>query len=315
MVKTAIVIHGGAVKGAFAAGVMCGLSKIGIKAADLVIGVSSGVPTAAYFMSRQLGFGKKIWTEEVGSKEFIDYTGILTGKPVFDIDHLIEFVFKKKYPLEVGRILDSKSTFLIPLYNYREGKTEFISNHEEEMRRDFWKILRAAITVHDKHLDSSGAWEKFVDADLDPFALYREEIIPKRWRVLVIINHKEMHHTLKQWMGVKIFRLLHSKHFPEGVKTMLKIRGKLVNSGLKLFEKFREEYNPIIISPPPEMRLAVNSLLVRNKNKIVYLFKKGEEAVANLMNDAKIRRELEVFIERSNELSSIESQFSSNRVS
>jgi predicted patatin/cPLA2 family phospholipase len=54
--KTAIVIHGGAIKGAFAAGVAYGLSQIGIKNADIIVGTSSSVPTSAYFASQQFEF-------------------------------------------------------------------------------------------------------------------------------------------------------------------------------------------------------------------------------------------------------------------
>src|SRR3990167_268764 len=120
--KTAIIIHGGAIKVAFAAGVAYGLSKIGIQNADMIVGTSSGVPTAAYFASQQFEFIKKIWVEEVWSKEFIDYTGFLTGKPILNLRYLIDIVFKKKFPLDVKLVIESKSLFLMPLYNYREGK-------------------------------------------------------------------------------------------------------------------------------------------------------------------------------------------------
>ena len=302
--KTAIIIHGGAIKGAFAAGVAYGLSKVKIQNADMIVGTSSGVPTAAYFASQQFEFIKKIWVEEVWSKEFIDYTGFLTGKPILNLRYLIDIVFKKKFPLDVKLVIESKSLFLMPLYNYREGKIEFFSNHQEETRENFWKILQAAITVHDKHIDWGGPLEKFVDADLDPFAFYRQEVVPKDWNVLMVINHKELSRTLRKWVGVRIFRLLQSRHFPDGVKAKLKIRGELINSGLRLFEKFRKEYQPIIISPPSSMKLTTSSLIIRDKNKLGYLFQSGMQAVSDTMsNNVETKKQLEIFIRRSNDLS------------
>lgn len=104
------------------------------------------------------------------------------------------------------------------------------------MRENFWNILQAAITVHDEHIDWGGSLEKFVDADLDPFAFYRQEVVPKDWNVLTIINHKELDQTLKRWIGVRIFRLLQSQHFPDGVKTKLKIRGELIDIWIQVYK-------------------------------------------------------------------------------
>ena len=142
-----------------------------------------------------------------------------------------------------------------------------------------------------------------MDADLAPFAFYRQEVVPKDWNVLTVINHKELDRTLKRWIGVRIFRLLQSRHFPDGVKAKLKIRGELIDSGIKLFENFRKQYQPVIISPPPAMKLATSSIIIRNKNKLGYLFERGIQTVADMMSNTDTRQRLEIFIKRSKELS------------
>ena len=301
--KTAIIIHGGGIKATFSAGVAYGLSRIGITDADVLIGISSGLPTMAYFASQQYEFMKNIWTHEVGNKKFISYANFFSGKSIFNLRYLIDVVFRKKYPLQVSSILKSKSTFLIPLLNYQEGKIEFFNNHDIKTERDFWKLLQATITVHDSYIDWHGPFEKFVDADLDPFAFYRQQIIPKDWNVLVIINHKELHRTLRRWIGVRLFRLLQARHFPDGIKTKLRMRGELIDSGVKLFEEFKREYSPIIISPTPRTKLTIGSLITRDKNKLSYLFEEGERVVADAMNDEKMSQKLKTFIKRSDELS------------
>src|SRR3989338_9863142 len=258
--RTAIVIHGGAIKGAFAAGVVYGISKIGIQTADMIVGTSSSVPTAAYFASKQFEFIRNIWVNEVGTKEFIGYANFLTGKPIFNLRYLIDVVFKRKYPLDVKSIIKSNSLFMIPLYNYLEGKVEFINNHQEKTENGFWEILQAAMTIHNKHIIWGSPLEKFVDADLDPFALYRQEIFPKDWNVLEVINHKDLDNTFKRWIGIRFFRFFQSKNFPEGVKQKLKIRDKLTKSGFQLFNKFKTDYQPVIISPTSIMKLGGRAL-------------------------------------------------------
>ena len=295
--RTAIIVHGGAIKGAFAAGVMYYLSRIGIQAADIIVGTSSCVPTAAYFTSRQFEFIKNIWLREVGSKDFINRFNLLAGKPIFNLPHLINTVFQQRYPLNVGDIVGSESLFLVPLYNYREGRVEFINNRQEQFKKDSWKVLQAALTVHDQDIVREVGLEQFVDADLDPFALYRQQVIPNGHNVLVVINHKDLDYTLKRWLGVRIYRLLQSKHFPDGVKDKLKDRGELIKSGLKLFQKFEEDYRPILISPPETMNLNTSTLITRNKDRLNYLFEMGVRSVMDI--DKQV---LSDFVSRSQEL-------------
>ena len=301
--KTAIIVHGGAIKGAFAAGVMYQLSRIGIKTADILVGTSSSVPTMAYFTSQQFDFMRNIWLNEVGTREFVQYVNLLAGKPVFDLRYLIDVVFRQKYPLDVARIIKSKSLFLIPLYNYQEGRVEFINNQEERMTKNFWKILQAAITVHDQHIVREDGLEQFVDAYLDPFAFYRQEVIPKDYNVIIVINYKELHRTFKRWVGIRIYRLLQSKNFPDGVKDKQKIRGALIESGFRLFEIFEREYEPIIISPSPITKVATITLITRNKDRLNYLFSVGKQSVVDMMDNDQRMKELEIFVSRSKKLS------------
>lgn len=301
--KTAIVVHGGAIKAAFAAGTMYGLSKIGIQNADIVVGTSSSVPTMAYFASKQFELIKDIWLKEVGNREFVNYVNLFKGKPIFNLHYLIDVVFKHKYPLAVENIMESASLFLIPLYNYREARVEFFSNRQVQTRTDFWKILQAAITIHNENILKETNFEQYVDSDLDPFSFYRQEIIPANHNVLLVINHKDLDNTLKRWMGVRIFRLLQSRHFPKGVKEKLKIRAELIRSGFKLFEQFKRKYRPLIISPPPTTKLSVGTLIARDKKKLELLFDDGVQAVTDVVVNNKTRQALEVFIARSTSLS------------
>lgn len=301
--KTAIIVHGGAIKGVFAAGVMYGLAKVGIQIADVLSGTSSSVPTTAYFASKQFEFIKSIWLKEVGSKEFIDYVNLLKGRPIFNVRYLIDVVFKQKYPLAVENIIESESLFLIPLYNYLEARIELFSNRQEQTRVNFWKILQAAITVHDEHIVIEPGFEQYVDSDLDPFSFYRQEIIPVNWNVLLVANHKDLDNTFKRWMGVRIFRLLQSRHFPKGVKEKLRIRAELIKSGLLLFEEFKRKYQPVIISPPSSIKLTADTLVSRDKKKLEFLFHGGVQAVTDMMIDDRTRQTLEVFITRSTSLS------------
>lgn len=293
--KTALFIHGGAIKGAFGAGAVCGLAESGVRNFDVVIGTSASVPTSAYFTSKQFDYIRKIWTEEVGTKRFVSHWNLIKGKPIYNMEYLIREVFKKKYPLDVQAIYNSKSELRIPLFNYIHNKLEIwrVPQHPKNV---FWNILQAATAVHDQYIQWNSLLQPYVDADLDPFALYRQEIVPPDWNVVVVVNHHEMGNTFRKWAGVRIFRLLQSRNFPTGVKEALRKRDYLIESGVTAFKQFLSTHNPLIISPPLSLKLGPTSVLIRDRDEIQQLFAAGEKIATSL------HAQLNVFAARSLEL-------------
>jgi len=84
--KTALIVEGGAMRGAWAAGVLAYLEEHGRRQYDLVYGASSGACSAAYFVA--------------------DITVILTHNPAFRFNPIPHWVGKLAYPEfpEVARV-------------------------------------------------------------------------------------------------------------------------------------------------------------------------------------------------------------------
>lgn len=68
-------------------------------------------------------------------------SNLLKGRPLLDIDYMVDEVFKKKIPLDSNNLKNSKMHLIIPLTNARTGKPHYIDNKSNE---DFFEILRAA---------------------------------------------------------------------------------------------------------------------------------------------------------------------------
>jgi predicted patatin/cPLA2 family phospholipase len=294
--KTAIFIHGGAIKGAFAAGAVCRLSELGVINVDLIIGASSGAATAAYFAGKQFKEIREIWTKEVSSKKLVNYADIIVGRPVFNLTYLIEEVFRRKYPLDTEAIAAAVSELQIPLCNYPGKATEFFSSHQPAMRTDFWNILHAAMTMHEEHILWNTPWEAYVDADLDPFALYRTELVSEDWNVIVIVNHHELESTLRKRIGLQLFLLLQARHFPIEVRAMLMRREAYIRSGLERFDSFIARHKALVLRPEPNISLGPLSVIERSATRLLRLYEAGEIAAD------QIAPSLDPFINRSAEL-------------
>ncbi len=277
-----IIVHGGAMKAAFSAGVLYGLTQKGLNEADVVVGTSASVPTSAYFMSRQFDDIRAIWTHELGNAAFVNYSNLLIGRPIFNLPYLIDTVFKEKYPLQVEQIVNSRGTLLIPVYNYVRGTIDFHSSKEPGFSKNIWGLVQAAITLHDRQISDAPEFHSYVDADLDPFGLYRsqalQDLIPQNAQVILISSHEHIDHTWKKTFGLFAFRLLQARHFPQQVKDMLRRRSELIATGLPLYEAFIEKFRPIIIHPDQSLHIDGLEVLTRGNRSLAERFAAGAEA-------------------------------------
>lgn len=296
--KTAIICHGGAMKSAFTAGVLYSLSRNGIKAADLVVGTSASVLSACYFTSKQFSLIKDIWENELGTEKFIKANNFFKGKPIFDINYLVDTVFRKRKPLDVKAIKNSRTKFLIPLYNHIDHHAEYWSNHNNIIKGDFWDILKASIVIHNEHLVYKDGLERFVDIDLVPFLIYEDKNIFKDITHFIIISsHKDLSWNMKKTIGHKFFIDFQTKNFPKGAKEKMNTRKESIQEGVKVFNEFINKNNVLFIKPKKDR---FYHMMTNGNKEIRKNFKMGKKRAKLALDDNK--EFLEVFTNRSKQL-------------
>src|SRR5687767_15901602 len=99
--KTALIVEGGAMRGAWAAGVLACLHDRGQRQFDLVYAASSGACSAAYFVAGMLDTSLEIWREHVCGRKLVCKTNFLRFKPIIDLAYLIDHIFNERVTLSV----------------------------------------------------------------------------------------------------------------------------------------------------------------------------------------------------------------------
>lgn len=282
MSHTTIILQGGAMRGAFGAGVLYEFASRGFFV-DTIAAASASVSTAAYYAARQHEEMRKIWLEEVGNKRLIRLGNLLSGKPIYDIEYLIEEVFKKKYPLDVQRLAESPTRFILPLYNYQERRLELRSNTDAGFAEDAWSLLHMAMIIHDSHILWGTRFEPYVDGALDPFALYKLDYIPENSRIIVIWNEPKFDMHLIKRLGQRIFIALQTRTFPAEVQRMLQARHQLIIDGMKIYAAFCEKRRPAVIKPDPLSLLDGLDVLSRNNTHLAKLFGHGRAKARQIL--------------------------------
>jgi predicted patatin/cPLA2 family phospholipase len=116
---TALIVEGGAMRGAWAAGVLAFLHETGRRQYDLVYAASSGACSAAYFVAGLWEPGLTIW-RELASK-VVRKTNFLHRKPVIDLAYLVDHVIRKHVPLSVEALQKAPTRFFIVLTDCHTG--------------------------------------------------------------------------------------------------------------------------------------------------------------------------------------------------
>ena len=118
--KTALIVEGGAMRGAWAAGVLAYLQERGRRQYDLVYAASSGACSAAYFVADMLQPGLTIWRELACN--VVRKSNFLRHKPIIDLVYLVDYVIRKRIPLPVDVLQKMSTRFFIVLTDCYTGE-------------------------------------------------------------------------------------------------------------------------------------------------------------------------------------------------
>jgi predicted patatin/cPLA2 family phospholipase len=202
-----LIVEGGAMRGAWAAGVLAFLHKQGQHQYDFVYAASSGACSAAYFVAGMWEPGLAIW-RELACKA-VCRTNFLRRKPIIDLAYLVDHVFRQRVPLSVEALEKAATRFSIVLTDCHNGEPVYFHARDERV----FAALRATASMP---LATSGFdyvdGQPFADGGLcDPIPI-RRALADGATDITVVLTHKlDLRlRPLPRWLG----KLAYPK-FPE----------------------------------------------------------------------------------------------------
>jgi predicted patatin/cPLA2 family phospholipase len=116
-----LVLAGGGMRGAFTAGVLKELAKAQLPW-RAVVGSSAGAINGAFFVSGQLELMERVWLEYLPTRRFISKRRMLWGRPMMDVDQLVDEVIVQEYPLDVRAVTEGRIAFHLNATDVRTGE-------------------------------------------------------------------------------------------------------------------------------------------------------------------------------------------------
>ena len=215
--KVAIVVGGGGMKCAYSAGVLIALGEqLNFTQPYMVIGSSGGGASLLYYLSGQYKLGKQIWTELLITDKFISINRMY---PIFDMDYLVDEVFKKQAPLDTDTILKSKTKMFLTGTNYNTGKVEYFSNDGSV---DIFEAARATVAlplVYNKTVKING--NEYIDGDVaSSISVNIQKAIKEgATKILVISNERDLP---SEKNNLSIFWKFYSFFASESIRSAMK---------------------------------------------------------------------------------------------
>lgn len=134
------MVEGGAMRGAYAAGVVAGLLRAGERF-DAIYAASSGACATAYLVAGQHR-SLRIW-EEI-PRRLIRPANALRGAPILDFDHLFGDVCGERIPLDLDAVRRAPAPLYVPL---TDAATLAVEYRDLRREKDPVAVLRAAAAL------------------------------------------------------------------------------------------------------------------------------------------------------------------------
>lgn len=117
-----LVVQGGGMRGTYSCGVMAELERMGLTSRfEHLWATSAGAINGSYFLSRQAANGVDVYTDQMSTKEFIDFRRFGRGKTI-DIDFLADKIIADRVRIDEEALKNSKTELHIGTTSVKSGK-------------------------------------------------------------------------------------------------------------------------------------------------------------------------------------------------
>ena len=267
MIKAALVLEGGALRGMYTSGVLDTFLKNNMEF-ECVAGVSAGALNAMSYISKQPGRSAKINLEYCDDPRYIGRKAFIKNKGIIGYDYLFGDISENKVPFDYKSFENTNQRFIIVTTNCEKAETEYL---EKSNCNDLFKAAQASssmplasamVEINNNH---------YLDGAVTTS-------IPVKWAleqgyekvVVVLTRDKTYRKPILSNKMKKLYKLAYHKYpkLIEKLNTMPERYNKLQEELIDL----EKEGKIFIIRPEKEVTV---SRLEKDKEKLENLYKEG----------------------------------------
>lgn len=191
---------------------------------DFAVGMSTGAPTVAYFLSGQARVGTSIYYEDLPANKFIHMRRMLTGGDAADIDMLCS-IFRGELgnkKLDEQKVLDARTRAFISAIQYKTGKLKLFDAYLHGSIIDLIQASIAMPIFYRRKVYING--KRYIDGSIG-YGLPSLEFIRKRFNptdILILANRDSEHLIRETPIWFKIAEHAAYSTLPQNIRNLLR---------------------------------------------------------------------------------------------
>jgi len=270
--KVALVVEGGAMRGIYSAGILDAFIERDYNPFDICIGVSAGANNITSLLAGMYQRSYKVYTDYNLRKDFFCWKKFLKGGHFLDLDWLWEITLEEM-PLNINKIVNSKSEFFVGVTEVKTGKIKYIKPNEVNFK-DILKASSCIPIIYRNFIKLND--EFYVDGGIaDPIPVI--EAVNQGATLIVVLRSRPYSYIMKQKKHHLLTNIVFNKH-PQ-LKASIKMRS---DKYLKSIEFIRNNNNVKIIEVNPPNTFKTKRL-TKELNILVDDYKSGYDRGLDLV--------------------------------
>lgn len=267
--KTAIVLEGGGLRGAFCAGVMATLDRQLARRPDFVCATSAAGPSAAFLTTGQIDVSIGLWENRTHAGHLISPAHWFKGRPLMDVDKLVD-TFRAPRPLAVERFDDAPTQVLIAVTNCRTGQAEFVP-----MRSDnAFKLLTATMALPIAYGKVVQVYEQFyIDGGLTA-SIPLEPVLDRDVEHILVVLTRPRGYAKIQSRSAELIARLSYPQYPE-LWRVFAHRAQVYNNSIEQVEALEAAGRISVIRPEAPLPA---SRMTRDRRRIMDTIQVGRNS-------------------------------------
>jgi len=287
--KVALVLQGGAVRGAFTAGVLDVFLENKIYF-QYVSAVSAGALNALNYLSQQIGRSKSLFTNVMSDKKFMNKKYLLTKKTLFNFDYLFNEVALERLPFDFKTYEENKAKLIVATTSCESGQPTY---HEKDVEKHFFKAIAASASLPFFSAPIKINNQFYLDGGLSTPIPFKKALEDGYKKIVVITTRdKSYRKDENKKQKEKLLKLLYGK-YPRFIETTISYP-KTYNIEADLLEKLEDENTAFVIRPKEPILLKRTEKNEEELEKVYYRGRKaGEETLNELikfLNENEVKK-------------------------
>lgn len=276
LIKSALVLEGGALRSLYGAGVLDVFLENDIKF-EYVVGVSAGALNAGNYISGQIGRSARVNIDYVDDPRYIGIKHLIKEGSIFNFDFLFGEPTKEWMPYDEKAFINSEQRYVIGATNCLTGREEFF---ERNNYSELTEVLKASSSMPFLSEFTYINRVPYLDGGIANAIPYEKAIKDGYEKIVIVLTRPEGYFS-KDRKSLDVFMNAYYHKYPNLVRKLCTMSNRY-NYLLKKIKYLEKKGKVFVIRPTSSLNV---KRVEKDKNKLKLLYLEGKEDARNRLKE------------------------------